>query len=1166
MYSSLAEVKQVKSGELGLSKLLAIVVAVALFLAVAFVLVFESTLSQRVEDTIFEEINLSSLEIEDYIQDKTLQYANDLRFLHATPPIAGLSKTLTSNSKVPIESEQAGIWKSRLEITFSAFMQSNAEIDQLRVISALEQGKEVVRVERQSGRVGPVLDADLQYKASRDYFSKSINLAPNELYMSAISLNREHGKIEYPYKPVFRLSLPFFNENGSRIGFIIMNVNASFFLQGITNFVPPSSELYMTDTEGFFISHPQSRFQYTRDLAKQTTWETQFNETLQEGKRRLTPINAVSDKDVFVVSRQIVVSNSPGSEFLYVHLALPEKTVSSLVNDRRLSIYGFLAVMSLLFSSVLAVFHKSAKNSLALAEARGESAAIVAGSTDAIVSTDSKGIIKSWNMAAERLFQISSQTAMGRHFSQFEVLDPFAFKQYVTDGVMVTQRIEDEVLFELQSGKKVFLAVTVSPILSDQQQFSGLAIVIRDITEAKQAKDAINRLNSNLEEKVVSRTKELAEARDEAQKASKVKSAFISNISHEMRTPLNGVVGSLSLLKTQTLSPKAEQLVNMMDVSCNNLNVLINDILDLSKIEAGKLDLNMSSFSPKELIESLSLSLAAKAYGKQLEFLVDTTALDAELVLSDPHRISQIINNLVNNAIKFTDNGHIALTAALSHTSANQLELHVSVTDTGIGIPKQNQSKLFTAFTQADASVSTRFGGTGLGLSICKQMCLLLGGDISFFSSEGRGSTFSFWVCVQEEQCDAESERQVDILSQKRVAVFAEYLPLNENICSLIISQGGDISEIYVHDVNIEDVPWGELDIIVVDSDNPILMALDKAWNTLNESCKWVKLCMLQSVDGNVQDFVHLKPMVINKPVFISEFINALHPESNKTTVIDPYLGKQGVVAARDREGVRGAHVLIVDDNSINIEVAKGVLDNLAVSISTADNGKEALDIIKRCEDEGRNVHCIIMDCQMPIMDGYTCTRKLREGIAGQVHQGVPVIAMTANAMHGGKEKCLSAGMNDYVTKPIDASVVEAKVINWIVKGFSAGMLAESPVIEQMLTQSPAQEVVWDKQGALNRLAHNDVLFGQICAIYVKSAPEKLLELDDAVRIKDMAAIKLISHSLKGMSGDVGAIELHARFSEIEQFAKNNQIDRVEASLVAVSEDLNLLLAMLKAA
>ncbi len=404
-----------------------------------------------------------------------------------------------------------------------------------------------------------------------------------------------------------------------------------------------------------------------------------------------------------------------------------------------------IGVISIIFVSILLFVYRSNKKNIELAKVRGESVAIVDISKDAIFSVDSTGIVKSWNKAAESLFGIPSQIIINHHYSSFAPLSLLGLEDVLVEGgkqVTFTKPYVDD------DKKEHSLLITASTIWGEHSHFSGVAVVIRDVTEEQKAKDAIERVNLKLEEKVVSRTKELVEATQEARKASKVKSSFISNISHEMRTPLNGVVGSLALLKRQPLNEKAEQLVSMMEISCNNLNVLINDVLDLSKIEAGKLDINQQNFELLSLIESIAKVFAIKAAGKGLELLVDTSEIPSIEVNSDPHRINQVLSNLLNNAIKFTKTGHVKLKLFLSEPVSDVQKLHFSVEDTGVGISKDNQPKLFSAFTQADASVATKYGGTGLGLSICKQLCQLLGGDITFESELGKGSKFSFYISL----------------------------------------------------------------------------------------------------------------------------------------------------------------------------------------------------------------------------------------------------------------------------------------------------------------------------------------------------------------------------------------------------------------------------------
>lgn len=1199
MYFTLAAVIKQKLGAKYSRQMLGFAVVGAILVTVILAFLFESNLSKSVLDDVSSELNHRTSEIEGFTQRQAAQYADDLKFLHATPPVSGIPRATENAGVDPEENTSFDLWKKRLETIFIAFIENNEEVDQLRIISIDDDGKEILRVERSGGKISALADRDLQVKSTRDYYKESAQLSRNELYMSGISLNREYGKVEYPYKPVLRLSLPIFSESGRRYGFIIMNIDTSIALAGMVQFVSSPQQLYLTDDEGFFILHPQKRFSFSKDLAPESTWETQFASPVFEGARHANKRVDGVVSEVFIASRKVVVSNSPGKKFVYVHIALPANIIIGLMNERRLAVYGFLLAMSILFVAVLLFFHRSAKKSFELAEARGESAAIVAGSSDAIVSMDIAGIVKSWNMAAERLFRLPSSTILNHHYSAFASIRSISWDKYLNAEVALTGYFQDEILYKQSSGVQNCLAVTVSPIWGEQGQYSGVAVVLRDITEERNTQHAIKKINFELEEKVQSRTKQLAEARDEAQQASQVKSAFISNISHEMRTPLNGIVGSLNLLKRQPLSAKAEQLAAMMDVSCNNLSVLINDILDMSKIEAGKLDLNVQAFNPVHLIETLSSSLAVRAHNKGLEFLVDTTGLKTETLVSDPHRLSQIISNLVNNAIKFTERGHVALTASLQSTDKFTVQLHVSISDTGIGIAKEHQSKLFSAFTQADASVATRFGGTGLGLSICKQLSVLLGGDIDFSSTQGQGSSFSFWVAVDDvssndSQQNSELPNKMDGL---RLAVFAQYPPLAENIKTLITSEGASIVETYTDIVSFEEVSWDTIDVIVTDYNNPVLSVVDEHWENLEKQISIPHICMLQSIGKQATYYANFTPAILTKPLLKSEFLKVVDSSSSELIENQPAHQVESNATNIEKESIAGAHVLIVDDNAINIEVARGVLDNLPVSVKIASNGEQALDIVKQCEKEGHYLHCILMDCQMPIMDGYASTQAIRDGRAGQVHQQIPIIAMTANAMLGEKEKCIAAGMSDYVTKPIVASMVEPKIINWIQSTYSPQFLGKSVLGEthavhgESASESPALAAsssvtepstsssilapstlqgsdtpVWDKSRALSRLANNQVLFDKICEMFIESAPRKCDEIKAAVKDKDVPTIKLLSHTIKGMAGDIGAVLVQSRFSHIERLAKDEKMLEIDNALPDAINEVSAILNALKPA
>ena len=1229
--STLSEAK----GTFGLTVVLAVV------LVILVVGLFEGNIKAAAIAQTYSALEKSAANAEAAADMQVLQYTNALNFLHQTPPISGIVLATANGNVDPKDSTTLDQWKHRLETIFVAFIENNSEIDQLRVIQSNNEGSEVIRVEREGGAVIIASDIDLQTKASRNYFKESVKSNKGEFYISSINLNREYGKLEFPYKAVIRLSLPILSDANERYGFIIMNVNARFLLDQMKQALAQNQSLYVTDNEGYFTLHPDSDKSFSKDLNPSINWQSEFVQPLKAGRARLSPVEG--ENTLYSVSRAFTIGGGQQVAPFYLHVSTPKSYVTALINDKRMSVYSVLVAVTIIFTVALLFFYRSNRKNIELAKVRGESVAIVAISKDAIFSVDAFGKVKSWNMAAESLFGIPSQVIINQHFSSFKPLSPLGLETVLTKGgkqeTFTTPYIDGE-----KNEHK--LLITASTIWGDNSQFSGVAVVIRDVTDEHKAKDAIERVNFKLEEKVVSRTKELTKATEEARKASSVKSSFISNISHEMRTPLNGVVGSLSLLKRQPLNDKAEQLVSMMEISCNNLSVLINDVLDLSKIEAGKLDINHQLFEPLTLIESLAKVFAVKAATKGLELIVDTTGLPRVEISSDRHRLNQVLSNLLNNAIKFTEKGHIQLNAALYENDAGLQQLHFSVSDTGVGIAPESQPKLFTAFTQADASVATQYGGTGLGLSICKQLTQLLGGDITFKSEVGVGSTFSFYVTLTEKTPDTEAsleralEMESAMLSGINIGVSAGYSPLEENICSLAMHVGADA---YVLDSNTDKIEWSTFNAVIVDESSPLINDLDNIWHahtTEQEACALPVVFILQKIEGAPYQFNHIQPIYLPKPLFRSSFtlvqqgidaalggysssMNKLHPSDGNGPSDDAF---ETVKQTSDPQlSIEDANLLIVDDNLINREVAKGVLESLPGKMFTCCDGEEVIAFLQKCEKKGRRIHSILMDCQMPNMDGYETTRAIREGKAGPLHANVPIIAMTANAMLGEKEKCLEAGMDDFTTKPVIADVLIPKVKQWLIhqtmalksedakrnneiksdppalvdsllnainkEASCSGVQEEVSMDDRMSSHSDTNETdtstsanesnalsdipapdngkvreSWDKDDAIARIMGDKALFSRVCELYSQSAPDKLKQLKGAVEEQDFTQVQVLSLKLKGMSADIGAVQLKKDFELVWELSKGAQWEKVKALLPSIDDDLNTFIELLAVA
>ncbi|NDW20928.1 hybrid sensor histidine kinase/response regulator [Alteromonas hispanica] len=596
-------------------------------------------------------------------------------------------------------------------------------------------------------------------------------------------------------------------------------------------------------------------------------------------------------------------------------------------------------------------------------------------------------------------------------------------------------------------------------------------------TEITKQKRFVQVLEQQVSEKTASlelQARELKVALNKAEEATKLKSEFLANMSHEIRTPLNGVVGMLSLLKNSGLNAEQAHQANIANSSANSLLVLINDILDFSKIEADKLDIESVDFDLRALIEELAYSIAHTAQEKGLEVIVDVSKVQTSKVNSDPNRIKQILNNLLSNAVKFTELGEISITAELlPHKDANCYLMRCVVEDTGIGIEKHKLEHLFESFTQVDASTTRRYGGTGLGLTITKKLCELLGGDVRVSSDIGSGSCF-------EVTCEV-----------KKVNEATDVLPTIENVnhhC-LIVAPNLSSQRALEKQLNL----WGAqtslastaksalsvyeesivgkspITIILFDKTTPDMAAASfchaiRTYKTPNNP-RVVTMTLLKDLDSAQQakEFglyaSFPKPLSINALRFVleDEPSSSSHQhhqhhhkqsgEERPSDTQDDYIGSsaennnsstyslsKGAVSkdAVSKGAVsEGPHILLVEDNAINQIVATSIIEGAGFIVDVANNGKEAIELLQAA-GEDCVYSLIVMDCQMPEMDGFEATRQIRKGTAGAQYHQVPIVAMTANAMQSDKEMCMKAGMDDFLTKPIEQEKVIVTLRKWL--------------------------------------------------------------------------------------------------------------------------------------
>lgn len=840
-----------------------------------------------------------------------------------------------------------------------------------------------------------------------------------------------------------------------------------------------------------------------------------------------------------------------GQESLTAGLVLAGGSLTSLL------LFGLIWLLSARREQAVALAEQMT-TALRESEARAQKRAMVASYTDkAAIVLDETGRVDWVNDSFYRVTELDRQQTTGASLEQ--VLSSLHVEQATISQVLTHLRRRQEYQADVECrtarGRTRWLAIEMRPSASADGSLQHSIVVASDITERKRAEE------------------ELLDAKEVADKANRAKSEFLANMSHEIRTPLNGVIGMVDLLMTTPMDARQQRYARIVKSSADALLNLINDILDFSKIEAGRMELESSRFNLVLLVEDVAEGFSHMASRKDIEMICELDPGLPVIVEGDGERLRQVLVNLTNNAIKFTDHGHVALRAAVCEEAGDRVRVRFEVTDTGIGIPRERMSRLFKSFSQGDMSTTRKHGGTGLGLAISKRLVEMMGGEIGVRSIPDEGSTFWFTVELGRNESDerAAMPGAYNAFQGLRVLVVEDSEAHREMLQSLLQNWGMDSvvaasGEEAMARLTAAARDRRPFDLALVDRELSDTGALSFGRRLkVTRDVPPLSLILLGEIDHPVSaSELHAAGFAgqVTKPIRQSrlfDLVIRVITGSSERPPAEPLQADRATEAMGQVQSGKEGRILLAEDHVVNQQVAGEILVMAGYDCDVVANGQEAVEAVSR-----RAYDLVLMDCLMPEMDGFEATRLIRQkerdgALSGLRKKRLPIIALTANAIQGDREQCLDAGMDDYLSKPVDP----AQLLQVVERNLDPQESAPPPDGRGAAPPDGAPPKSADNGNVLSmddllvRCLHNAELAGEILEKFEAQLKDDLAAIRGGCRAGNAAETMRLAHALKGSAANLSADALRTVAEKAETMARNGDMTGVADLFPQLEREIN---------